>query len=188
MVLLHISPSWDKGWATFSVWNLSNHKVRGAVHWGLKEEKRTDQGGELKWSRKKLYGKREVVVQCRICMSLSQIAGLELLKPLVIGVFLLFISSPDQIWVYANEVTPGGEGWWWVLREDGSWCWNHGLSILVLNGLSETVRDEVEKNNFVALPGKWGHRSEPLPLKLCIPTQGNLVRCFIAMFQEQDCW
>ena len=136
MVLLHVSPSWDKGWATFSIWNLSNHKVRGTVHWGLKEEKRTDQGGELKWNVKKLYGKREVVVQWRIWMCLSQIAGLELLKPLVIGVSLLFISSSDQIWVYANEVTPGGDGWWWVLREDENWCRNHGLSVLVPNGLS----------------------------------------------------
>ena len=51
----------------------------------------------------------------------------------------------------------------------------------------ETVWDEVEKNSFIALPGEWGHRSGPLPLKLYIPTQGNLVRGFIAMFQEQDC-
>ena len=29
----------------------------------------------------------------------------------------------------------------------------------------ETVWDEVEKNSFIALPGEWGHRSGPLPLK-----------------------
>ena len=188
MVLLYVSPSWGKVWATFSVWNLSNHKVRRTVHWGLKKEKRTDQGGELKWDMKKLYRKREVVVQWRICRSLSQIVVLELLKPLVIEVSLLFISSSEQIWVYASEVTPSGDGWWWVPRENGSWCRNHGLSVLVPNGLSETVWDEVEKNSLIALPGEWGHWSGPLPLTLCIPTQGNLVRSFIAMIQEQCCW
>ena len=41
---------------------------------------------------------------------------------------------------------------------------------------------EVGKNSFIALPGKGGH-SRLVPSKLCVPTQGDLVRSFVAVFQ-----
>ena len=44
--------------------------------------------------------------------------------------------------------------------------------------LGDKVLGEIEKNSFVALPGKRGH-SRLLPSKLCVPTQGNLVEFYI---------
>ena len=41
---------------------------------------------------------------------------------------------------------------------------------------------EVEKNSFIVLPGKGGH-SGLMPSKLCVPTQEDWVRIFIAMFK-----
>ena len=44
--------------------------------------------------------------------------------------------------------------------------------------------DEVEKNSFVALPGKWGH-SGLMTSKLCVPIQGDLVRSLIPILMAQ---
>ena len=52
--------------------------------------------------------------------------------------------------------------------------------------LGDRVLGEVEKNSFVALPGRGGY-SRFLPLKLCVPTQDSLVS-FIAMVQGRGCW
>ena len=41
--------------------------------------------------------------------------------------------------------------------------------------LGDGVLGEVEKNGFIALPGKGGH-SRLVPQKLCVPTQEDLVR------------
>ena len=51
--------------------------------------------------------------------------------------------------------------------------------------LGDRVFSQVEKNSFIALPGKGGH-SGLMPSKMCFPTQGDLVRSFIAMVQEQS--
>ena len=42
------------------------------------------------------------------------------------------------------------------------------------SNLGDRVLGEVEKNNFIALPGNGGH-SGLLPLKLCVPTQEDLM-------------
>ena len=52
--------------------------------------------------------------------------------------------------------------------------------------LRDGALSEVESNSFIALPGKGGH-SELMPSKLCVPTQGDLVRSFIAMVQVRGC-
>ena len=52
--------------------------------------------------------------------------------------------------------------------------------------LGDKVLGEVEKNSFTALPGK-GRHSGLMPQKLCVPTQDDLVRSFMAMFQGQGC-
>ena len=61
------------------------------------------------------------------------------------------------------------------------------------NRVSETrVLGEVEKNSFIALPGK-GVYSGLMPSKVCVPTQQgvrgeeDLVRSFIAMVHGQGC-
>ena len=53
--------------------------------------------------------------------------------------------------------------------------------------LRDRVLGKAENNSFIALPGKGGH-SELMDSKLCVPTQGDLVRSFIAMVQGQGCW
>ena len=52
--------------------------------------------------------------------------------------------------------------------------------------LGDRVLGEVEKNSFIVLPGKGGN-SGLMPSKLCVPTQGDLVRNFIAMVQGWGC-
>ena len=51
------------------------------------------------------------------------------------------------------------------------------MRALVPNQISETVLREVEKNSFIALPGKGGH-SGWCPEKLYVPTREDLVRSF----------
>ena len=51
--------------------------------------------------------------------------------------------------------------------------------------VGDSVLDEVEKNRFIALPGKGGH-SRLMPLKLC-PNGEVFLRSFIAMIQGQSC-
>ena len=57
-------------------------------------------------------------------------------------------------------------------------------------GAKSNIRDivlgEVEKNSFTALPSKGGH-SGLMTQKLCVPTQEDLVRSFIAVVQGQSC-
>ena len=50
------------------------------------------------------------------------------------------------------------------------------------SNLGDRVLGEVEKNSFIALPGKGGH-SGVMPSKLCVPTGEDLVRSFIAIVQ-----
>lgn len=45
------------------------------------------------------------------------------------------------------------------------------------SNLRDSVLTEVEKNSFIAVPGKGGHR-ELGPSKLCVPARGDLVRSF----------
>ena len=45
---------------------------------------------------------------------------------------------------------------------------------------------EVEKNRFISLPGKGGHRN-CYPQKRCVPTQEDMVRSFITIVQEWGC-
>lgn len=45
------------------------------------------------------------------------------------------------------------------------------------NGLSETVRDEVEKNNFIALPGEWD-TGVYLALETVYPNSGEFGEVF----------
>ena len=52
------------------------------------------------------------------------------------------------------------------------------------SNLEDRVLGEGEKNSFIALPGKGGH-SEFMPSELCVPTQGDVVRSFTVMVQEQ---
>ena len=57
----------------------------------------------------------------------------------------------------------------------------------VPNRISEVrVLGEIEKNSFIALPGKGGH-SGLLPSKTVCPNQGSLVRSFMAMVQGSGC-
>ena len=44
------------------------------------------------------------------------------------------------------------------------------------------VLGEVEKNSFITLPGKRGH-SGLMASKLCVPTKGDFIRSFMAVFQ-----
>ena len=46
--------------------------------------------------------------------------------------------------------------------------------------LGHGVLGELEKNSFIALPGKGGH-SGLVPSKLYVPTQESLMRSFIAI-------
>ena len=46
----------------------------------------------------------------------------------------------------------------------------------------DRVLGDVEKNRFIALPGKRGHSRLVAP-KLCVPTWEGLVKSFIAMVQ-----
>ena len=54
------------------------------------------------------------------------------------------------------------------------------------SNLRDRVLGEVEKNSFIALPGKGGH-SGLMPSKLCVPTWEGLVRSFIAKVQGKVC-
>ena len=54
------------------------------------------------------------------------------------------------------------------------------------SNLGDRVLGEVEKNSFIALPGKGGH-SRLRPQKLCALTWEDLVKSFIAMVQGQSC-
>ena len=47
-----------------------------------------------------------------------------------------------------------------------------GLCAVVLDRILETVLGEVEKNSFIALPGKGGH-SRLMPLKTVCPNPGE---------------
>ena len=60
------------------------------------------------------------------------------------------------------------------------------LCTSVESNLRDRVLGEVEKNSFIALPGKGGHSS--YLSKLCVPTWEDLVRSFIAVVQGQGCW
>ena len=51
-----------------------------------------------------------------------------------------------------------------------------------LNRISETVLNETEKNSFIAIQGKGGHRGL-VPSERCVPTHGDLVSSFIAVFR-----
>ena len=42
--------------------------------------------------------------------------------------------------------------------------------------------NEIVKNSFIAFPGKGGHRGL-MPSEWCVPTQGDLVGSFIAVFR-----
>ena len=42
--------------------------------------------------------------------------------------------------------------------------------------------NETEKNSFIAFPGKGGHRGL-MPSEWCVPTQGDFVGSFIAVFR-----
>ena len=53
--------------------------------------------------------------------------------------------------------------------------------------LADRILGEVEKNSFIALPGKGGH-SGLLPSKTVCPHPGDLVRSFIAIVQGWGCW
>ena len=44
------------------------------------------------------------------------------------------------------------------------------------------VLDEKEKNCFITLTGKRGH-SGLMASKLCVPTKGDFIRSFMALFQ-----
>ena len=55
------------------------------------------------------------------------------------------------------------------LRKSSNDAKNSSLCALVPNQISEIVVGEVEKNSFIALPGKGGH-SGCVPSKLCVPT------------------
>ena len=48
------------------------------------------------------------------------------------------------------------------------------------SNLRDRVLGEVEKNSFIALPGKGGH-SGLVPSELFVPTQESLMRSFIAI-------
>ena len=50
----------------------------------------------------------------------------------------------------------------------------------------DRVLGEVEKNSFIALPGKGGYGGL-MTQKLCVPTQRDLVRSFIAVVQGWGC-
>ena len=54
------------------------------------------------------------------------------------------------------------------------------------SNLRDRVFGEVEKNNFIALPGRGGH-SRLVLQKLCVPTRADLLRSFIAMVQGWGC-
>ena len=54
------------------------------------------------------------------------------------------------------------------------------LWINTKSNFGSRVLGEVEKNSFIALPGKQRYRGL-MPSKLCIPTWEDLVRSFIAM-------
>ena len=54
------------------------------------------------------------------------------------------------------------------------------------SNLRDGVLGKVEKNSFIALPGKGGHRGL-MPSKLCVPIWEDLVRSFIAKIQGQSC-
>ena len=51
--------------------------------------------------------------------------------------------------------------------------------------LGDRVLGEVEKNSFIALPGKGGH-SGLMPSRLCVPTWEDLMS-FIAIVQGRGC-
>ena len=51
------------------------------------------------------------------------------------------------------------------------------------SNLRDRVLGEVEKNSFIALPGKGGHGWALCPQKLCVPILEDLVRSFIAVVQ-----
>ena len=57
-------------------------------------------------------------------------------------------------------------------------------ALSLCSGAKSNFRDrvlgEVEKNSFIALPGKGGH-SGLVPSKLYVPTQESLMRSFIAI-------
>ena len=63
-----------------------------------------------------------------------------------------------------------------VMRGARLLCTSAGLN------LGDRVWGEVEKNSFIALPGKGGH-SKLMPTKPVCPTQEDLVRRFMATVQ-----
>ena len=65
-------------------------------------------------------------------------------------------------------------------RHCASWCWKHSLYARVPNWISETVLGEVEKNGFIALPGKEGHSA---PQNCVSQPGGNMMRSFIEIFK-----
>ena len=54
------------------------------------------------------------------------------------------------------------------------------------SNLRDRVLGDVEKNNFIALPGKGGH-SRLLPLKLCVPILGIFGEDFYSCGQVLGC-
>ena len=54
------------------------------------------------------------------------------------------------------------------------------------SNLGDIVLGEVEKDSFIALPGKGGH-SGLLPSKTMCPNQEDVMRCFIAIVQGWGC-
>ena len=55
------------------------------------------------------------------------------------------------------------------------------LSTNTKSNLRNRILGEVEKNRFIALPGK-GNTADSCPQNLCVPTQEDLMRSFLLGF------
>ena len=71
----------------------------------------------------------------------------------------------------------------WMLMMPKAWP----LCTSAESNLGDRVLGEMEKNNFIALPGKGGQRGSRLK-KLCVPTWEDLMKGFIAIVQGWGCW
>ena len=55
------------------------------------------------------------------------------------------------------------------------------------SNLGDRVLGEVEKNSYIALPGKGGHTVSSSLEEVCVPTLEDLMRSFIATVQGWGC-
>ena len=89
--------------------------------------------------------------------------------------------SLQQIGQVPAQVTNWCATWPLMLgRHCASWCRKPSLCAQVPNWISETDLGEVEKNGFIALPGKEGHSA---PQNCVSQPDGDMMRSFIEIFK-----